>query len=110
MDMTEKTDGGKIYPAGQPDSAGGASIEQQIRQFVSANLLFDSSASYADEASFLREGIVDSMGVMELVSFVQTTFGIEITPQEVTPDNFDSVSKLARFIRSKAAGRTPTPQ
>jgi len=83
------------------------SIEEKIRRFVAANLLFDDHARYSDEASFLREGIIDSMGVMELVSFVQAAFGLEVSPREVTPENFDSVSRLARFIRSKQAAAPP---
>jgi acyl carrier protein len=49
----------------------------------------------------LREGIIDSLGVVELVEFVQTTFGIKVEQQEVRPDNFDSVEKLAAFVRRK---------
>lgn len=77
-------------------------IEADIRAFVAKNLLFsDGGYSYADDVSFLREGIIDSLGVLELVDFAGTRFGIRVEPGEVTPENFDSVARLAAFIRRK---------
>ncbi len=80
-------------------------IEAQIRKYVAQNLLFsDDGFEYDDDDSFLQEGIVDSVGVLELVLFVEETFGVTVDDQEITPDNFDSVSKLARYVRSKTLG------
>ncbi len=77
-------------------------IEPRIRDYVAHNLLFsDNGFGYDDDASFLQEGIVDSVGVLELVLFVEETFGVEVDDQEIVPDNFDSVGKLASYIRSK---------
>ena len=79
-------------------------IEPRIRDYVARNLLFsDNGFGYGDDASFLQEGIVDSVGVLELVLFVEETFGVEVNDQEIIPDNFDSVEKLAGYIRSKTA-------
>jgi acyl carrier protein len=78
------------------------SIESQIKNYIARNLIFSSNGfNYSDNASFLEEGIVDSQGVMELLLFVEDTFGISVDDQEITPDNFDSISRLAHFIRSK---------
>jgi acyl carrier protein len=75
-------------------------IETQIRSYISKNLLYsDNGFNYSDEVSFLEEGIVDSIGVLELVSFVEEKFNIPVRDQDVTPDNFDSVKRLAEFIR-----------
>jgi acyl carrier protein len=80
--------------------------EAQIRQYVAQNLLFsDNGFEYDDDDSFLQEGIIDSVGVLELVLFVEETFGVTVDDQEITPDNFDSVTKLASYIRSKVNGR-----
>jgi acyl carrier protein len=77
-------------------------INAQIRDYIAKNLLFsDSGFPYKDDDSFLNEGIVDSVGVMELVSFVDHEFGIKVDPSEVAPENFDSVSKLAAFVNKK---------
>jgi acyl carrier protein len=78
------------------------SIESRIKDFIAANLLFSPDGfSYSDDASFLREGIIDSLGVMELVEFVQKSFGVIVAQNEVTPEHFDSITMLASFIRHK---------
>jgi len=75
-------------------------IELSIREFIAHNILFNEQGfPYPDEASFLTEGIIDSIGVMELVSFVGDRFKIEVDPQDITPDNFDSVRRLADYVR-----------
>ena len=80
-------------------------IEQQIRNFVAMNMLYSSDGfPHSDDASFLQEGIIDSFGVMELVEFVQSSFRMTVDQREVTPDNFDSVRKLAAFVRRKLDG------
>jgi acyl carrier protein len=84
------------------------SIEKPIREFIARNLLFSGgSFPYSDDASLLEEGIIDSLGIMELVEFAQKTFEVAISQQEVIPENFDSVSKLATFVRGKLLARTP---
>jgi acyl carrier protein len=79
-------------------------IEAQIKDYIAKNLLFsDNGFQYPDDVSFLDEGIVDSVGVMELVAFVEDKFKLKIDDMDVTPDNFDSVMKLASFIRRKTS-------
>jgi len=85
-------------------------IEQLIREFIAVNLLYSTEGfAYADDVSFLREGIIDSLGVLELVAFVEKQFRVTVAQHEVTPDNFDSVAKLAGFVRSKLAAIKPQP-
>ena len=77
-------------------------IEPQIRQYLAENFLFsDNGYELEDEASFLEEGIVDSTGVLELVMFVEETFGITVQDEEIVPQNFDSVSQLSAYVRRK---------
>jgi len=80
-------------------------VEQRIRDFVGQNLIFSADGfAYPDDASFLQEGIIDSLGVMQLVEFVQKDFQIPVDQQEVTPENFDSVARLAAYIRRRQQG------
>jgi len=82
------------------------SVEESIRSFVAQNLLYaEGDFPYSDDASFLQEGIVDSLGVMQLVEFVAKTFELKVDQQEVTPENFDSVTKLAGFVRRKVQAK-----
>ncbi|MGA9533106.1 MAG: acyl carrier protein [Anaerolineales bacterium] len=77
-------------------------IETPLRAYIAENILFTSDGfPYKDTDSFLENGIVDSMSVMELVMFSEKEFGVSIEDKEITPDNFDSVEKMAVFIRSK---------
>ena len=75
-----------------------------VRQYVADNFLFsDDGYQWSNDASFLEEGIVDSTGVLELVMFVEETFNITVKDEEIVPENFDSVSRLAAYIRCKTA-------
>ncbi|MBN1657998.1 MAG: acyl carrier protein [Anaerolineae bacterium] len=77
-------------------------IEATIRQFISEKILFSSNGyPYLDDASFLEEGIIDSMGIMELVAFVDEHFGITVEDTELVPDNFDSITRLAGYVQLK---------
>ena len=78
-------------------------VEETIRTYIAENMLFsDNGYPHSDSASFLEEGIVDSMGILELMMFVEENFHITVEDEEVVPDNFDSVSKMAAYIRSKS--------
>ncbi len=81
------------------------SIEEKIKQFIIKNLYFVEDHVLADDASFLNEGIIDSMGSMELVAFVESEFGIKVEMSEVVVKNFDSVRQLADFVRRKLGAR-----
>ncbi len=79
-------------------------IEESIRSYLAENIIFSGNGyPYADDTSFLNEGIVDSMNILELVLFVEERFGVKVEDQEIIPDNFDSVSRLAAYVRSKAS-------
>ena len=70
-------------------------------------MLFNAEGfNYDDNDSLLDAGIVDSIGVMELVSFVDKNYKITVPPEDISPDNFDSIRRLADYIRLKqgAAG------
>jgi acyl carrier protein len=78
-------------------------IEEILRKYLAENIIFSSDGfPYSDETSFLENGIVDSTTVLELVLFIEQQFGISVKDSEVIPENFDSISCLAKFIRSKA--------
>ena len=80
-------------------------IEESIRAYIVKEILFSGTYGYSDEASFLDEGIVDSMNVLQIVMFIEKKFGIHVEDDDVVPDNFDSGAQLAAYVRSK----TPSP-
>ena len=76
--------------------------EEIIRQHIAQNILFNKKGyPYPDDASFLDNGIIDSMNVMELIMFVEENFHLETADEDIVPDNFDSVAKIAAYIRHK---------
>jgi acyl carrier protein len=78
------------------------SVEQQIKTYIAENFMFSSNGFELDEdESFLDAGVVDSLGVLELVTFVEETFGVQVSDEEIVPDNFDSVNNLAAYIGRK---------
>ena len=77
-------------------------IEGRIRGYLAENVLFsDGAFEYDDDASFLEEGIIDSVAILDFVVFVEETFAIKVDDHDIIPDHFDSVNKLASYIRTK---------
>jgi acyl carrier protein len=78
-------------------------VEKQIAGYIAENILFSRNGyPYANDASFLENGIIDSMNVLELVMFVEEKFKIKVDDGDIVPDNFDSVKNLAAYISTKA--------
>jgi acyl carrier protein len=77
-------------------------VEQQIRAFIVDNFLFgEESRAVAGTDSFLDLGIIDSTGVLELVTFLEISFAFKVEDAELIPDNLDSVDGLVAFIQRK---------
>ena len=84
------------------NTASAPQVMHDIKDFLARNLLYSAEGfPYADDASLLREGIIDSLGVVELVEFVQKRFVIKVDQQDVVPENFDSVAKIAAYVSRK---------
>ena len=77
-------------------------IASSLRQFIKANFLFGQDLTFADHDSLLELGVVDSTGVLELVTFVEDRYQIAIEDEELVPENLDSIENLVRFIAGKA--------
>ena len=78
--------------------------ETKIREFILENFMIgESEEELGSNDSFLEKGVIDSTGILELVMFVEETYGIEVEDDEVIPENFDSVSKLSVYISTKTA-------
>lgn len=74
----------------------------EIRSFIVENFLYgQDDDDFGDDMSFLEKGIIDSTGVLELVSFIEETYGISVADEELVPDNFDSLNRLSAFVLQK---------
>ena len=76
-------------------------LQQQIRDFVTANFYVADPASLEDRTSLLDHGIIDSTGVLEVIMFVESTFGVTVEDSEMLPENLDSIERIAAFVARK---------
>jgi len=75
--------------------------KSKIRAFIVENFLFGNDADLNDETSFLEEGIIDSTGVLELVTFLEEEFEIAIDDEELIPENLDSINNVTAYLEKK---------
>jgi len=77
-------------------------VEKEIRDFIVENFLFGNREKLPDDdISFLQNGLIDSTGILEVISFIEEKFGIRVEDDELLPENLDSVRCLADFIVRK---------
>jgi acyl carrier protein len=75
---------------------------EALRQYVLENCLFtDDGSKLKDGESFLETGLLDSTGILEIILFVEETFGIKVKDEEMLPDNLDSIDSLVAFVARK---------
>lgn len=79
-------------------------IPEQIRQYVDDNFLLGArDLQYGNGDSLLDLHILDSTGVLELILFLEQTWGIQVADAEMVPENLDSVNAIAAYVRRKQA-------
>ncbi len=77
-------------------------IKQSVKNYILENVLYGAGDdALSDEDSFLEKGIIDSTGIMEIVSYVEDEFKFSVLDEELVPENLDSINNLARFIKEK---------
>jgi acyl carrier protein len=72
-----------------------------VRQFVIENFLFGDGSQLKDDTSFYENGIIDSTGILELMSFLEETYDIKIEDEELVPENFDNVNRINNYLTQK---------
>jgi acyl carrier protein len=77
-------------------------METELRSFLAENfLLGEEFRGLPGSASLIEAGIIDSTGVLELVGFLEETYGVEIADSELVPENLDSIDNILRFMAWK---------
>ena len=78
------------------------SVQEQLREFIFSNFLFgDSEDALEDSDSLIEKGVIDSTGVLELVSFIEETYGIRVEDDELVPENLDTIADLTAYVLKK---------
>lgn len=77
-------------------------VEQEVRTFIVENFLLTAEmVDLAGSESLTQRGIVDSVGILELMLFLETSYQVEIPDHEVIPDNMDTVDNIVRYVERK---------
>ncbi|MEO8101769.1 MAG: acyl carrier protein [Betaproteobacteria bacterium] len=80
-------------------------VKQAVRQFLLDNFLMGSGAVIADDASFMKGHVLDSSGFMELILFLEESFGVKVEDAELVPENLDSLNNIEAFVARKREAR-----
>jgi acyl carrier protein len=78
-------------------------IESEVNTFVVTSFLAGRSLDLQPDDSLLDMGVIDSTGVLELVSYLEERFGIKVEDEEMIPDNLESIRNVARYVEKKLA-------
>jgi acyl carrier protein len=81
--------------------------ETLVRNFIVEKFLFEDDGSLSNADSFLENGVIDSTGVLELVAFLEETFGFQMEDDEVVPENLDSIRSASSFVERKLSVQAP---
>ncbi len=85
-------------------------LTSTIRQFIIENFLFEEDDNLKEDTSFLENGIIDSTGVLELVMYIEETYGISVDDDEIVPENLDSIANITEYIQRKQEKSTTAPK
>ena len=77
-------------------------VFSRTQAYVKDNFLYTRPDVHLDENEpLLEKGIIDSMGALELLEFLQSEFGISVSDEEITADNFGSLGRITQFVMTK---------
>jgi acyl carrier protein len=78
-----------------------STVEDRVRAFIIEYFYVTDPSSLRNDMSLIESGLVDSTGMMGVILFIETEFGITIADRETTPENLDSIERIAAFIERK---------
>ncbi|MEU1763133.1 phosphopantetheine-binding protein [Micromonospora sp. NPDC005652] len=79
----------------------GPNVSQRVREYIVNSFLLGEDDGLSDTASLLEQGVVDSLGLVELVLFVEEEFEISLEEEELTNENLDSIERVSRLVEAK---------
>ena len=76
-------------------------MKEPIRKFLDSHRATRNPRPFTDSESLLEAGIIDSMGMVDLIGHLESEFGISIDEDDMTPENFDSVDAICTYVSQK---------
>jgi acyl carrier protein len=84
-------------------------IEETIRSFILEVFYLADRERLTEDASLIETGTVDSTGMLDIILFVEGTYGISVADREATAQNFETIGSIAAYVRRKQANGAPVP-
>jgi acyl carrier protein len=84
-------------------------IHAALRRFIVENFLLGDDAGLTNSESLLQTGVIDSTGILEVVGFIEDTYAISITDEEMLPKNLETIDNIAAFVQRKLAAAVGVP-
>lgn len=78
-------------------------IKSTISSFVAQSFPLAQKRKFTEDVPLLESGIVDSVGILEIVAFLEREFAIQISDDDLLPENFGSIAGIAAFVERKSA-------
>jgi acyl carrier protein len=78
-------------------------IRTKVREFIIGNFYVAEPAALTDDMSLLDAGIIDSTGVMEVITYLESEFSFAMDDKEMVPDNLDGISNITKYVQTKTA-------
>jgi len=78
-------------------------IESRVRQFIIENFYVSDPSALASDTSLVTGGYVDSTGMLEVIGFLESEFSMQVGEAELTPENFETIGRIASFVTRKQA-------
>jgi acyl carrier protein len=72
-----------------------------VRKYLLDNFVMGGDVEIGDETSFMDSHVLDSTGFIELISFIEESFGVKIADEEMLPENLDSLEAIDAFVARK---------
>src|SRR3954451_7778478 len=86
-----------------------SAVERELHEFIAGEMMSGGAAPpIGPEDDLIKRGVVDSLGVMQLVDFCESHYGITVTDADLVPANFQTVRRLADYVQRKRVG-SPSP-
>lgn len=82
-------------------------MNEEIRAYLLTHYATPANCGFSDEDSLLESGVLDSMAMVDLIAHLEDKYGVDVTEDDMTPENFDTVDAIAAYVRENT--RDPFP-
>ena len=72
-----------------------------IKNFVRTELIYDDEKDFDENTNLIERGIIDSMSLVRLISFLEENYEIQVQDEDIVPENFSSLNKISTFISDR---------